>query len=130
MHRYPYRVSAYRYSNRNIGIGNLMVSSLNFVKSDMEYRYRQNIGPSISVIGISVNFHIGASCKTNAFQASFYNMIVKLWNTICKTAPVHGFSNISSFKQLLKQTYLTLFNASFDTDFPCTWTLSRDCSCH
>jgi hypothetical protein len=69
-------------------------------------------------------------CKTNAFQASFYNRIVKLWNTICKTAPVHGFSNISSFKQLLKQTYLTLFNASFDIDFPCTWTLSRDCSCH
>ena len=69
-------------------------------------------------------------CKTNAFQASFYNRIVKLWNTICKSAPVHGFSNISSFKQLLKQTYLTLFNASFDIDFPCTWTLSRDCSCH
>jgi hypothetical protein len=69
-------------------------------------------------------------CKTNTFQASFYNRIVKLWNTICKSAPVHGFSNISSFKQLLKQTYLTLFNASFDVDFPCTWTLSRDCSCH
>ena len=67
-------------------------------------------------------------CKTNAFQASFYNRIVKLWNTICKSAPVHGLSNISSFKQLLKQTYLTLFNASFDIDFPCTWTLSRDCS--
>jgi hypothetical protein len=69
-------------------------------------------------------------CKTNAFQASFYNRIVKFWNTICKSAPVHGFSNISSFKQLLKQTYLTLFNASFDIDFPCTWTLSRDSSCH
>jgi hypothetical protein len=65
--------------------------------------------------------------KTNAFQASFYNQIVKLWNTIFKSAPVHGFSNISSFKQLLKQTYLTLLNASFD--FPCTWTLSGDCSC-
>jgi hypothetical protein len=33
-------------------------------------------------------------CKTNAFQASFYNRIVKLWNAICKTAPVHDFSNI------------------------------------
>ena len=69
-------------------------------------------------------------CKTNAFQASFYNRIVKLWNTICKSAPVHGFSNISSFKQLLKQSYQTLFNASFEIDFPCTWTLSCDCPCH
>jgi hypothetical protein len=25
--------------------------------------YRQNIGPSISVIGISVNFHIGVSLQ-------------------------------------------------------------------
>jgi hypothetical protein len=69
-------------------------------------------------------------CKTNAFQASFYNRNVKLWNTICKPAPVHGFSNISSFKQLLKQSYQTLFNASFEIDFPCTWTLSCDCPCH
>jgi hypothetical protein len=69
-------------------------------------------------------------CKTSTYQASYYNRIVKLWNTICKTAPVQRFSNVSSFKQLLKEKYLTLFNSSFDIDMPCTWTLSHDCACH
>ncbi len=30
-------------------------------------------------------------CKTSTYQASYYNRIVKLWNTICKTAPVQRF---------------------------------------
>ncbi len=69
-------------------------------------------------------------CKTSTYQTSYYNRIVKLWNTICKTAPVQRFSNVSSFKQLLKEKYLTLFNSSFDIDMPCTWTLCHECACH
>ena len=36
-------------------------------------------------------------CKTNTFQASYFNRIVKLWNYICKFSPPTSFSTTASF---------------------------------
>ena len=34
---------------------------------------------------------IPSYCKTNVFQASFFNRIVKLWNSVCNLAPLNHF---------------------------------------
>jgi len=45
-----------------------------------------------------------AYCKTATFQASFFNRIVKPWNTICNLAPHDKFSGLSLFKYFLRAT--------------------------
>ena len=67
---------------------------------------------------------------TTTFQASFFNRTVKPWNTICNLASPDKFSSLSIFKNFLRTTYFTLLDTTFDIDMPCTWFLSRDCSCH
>ena len=45
----------------------------------------------------SYNLKTPAVCKTNTFQASYFNRIVKLWNYICKFSPPTSFSTTASF---------------------------------
>ena len=71
-----------------------------------------------------------AYCKTATFQASFFNRIVKPWNTICNLAPQDKFSTQSLFKYFLRATYFTLLDTTYDIDMPCTWFLFRNCPCH
>ena len=71
-----------------------------------------------------------AYCKTATFQASFFNRIVKPWNTICNLAPHDKFSSLSLFKYFLRATYFTLLDTTYDIDMPCTWFLFRNCPCH
>lgn len=69
-------------------------------------------------------------CKTSAFQASYFNRIVKLWNFICKSVPDSSFSSIDVFNNFLKQTLTSLLCTTFDVECPCTWSLVRSCACH
>ena len=92
---------------------------VSFVNSD---RTRLSQNPSLTV---KVPF-----CKTRTFQASYFNRIVKLWNTTCKILPPSSFSSLSTFKCSIKLMYHNLNTQIFDVDQPCTWTLVRGCSCH
>ena len=49
---------------------------------------------------------------------------------ICNLAPYDNFSSLSSFKKILRATYFTLLDTTYNIDMPCTWFLSRNCSCH
>ena len=71
-----------------------------------------------------------AYCKTATFQTSFFNRIVKPWNTICNLAPQDKFSSPSLFTYFLHATYFTLLDITYNIDMPCTWFLSRNCPCH
>ena len=62
-------------------------------------------------------------CKISAFQASYFNRIVKLWNLTCKSVPESSFSRFDVFKNFLKQTLPSLLRTTFDVECPCTWSL-------
>ena len=66
-------------------------------------------------------------CKTSAFQASYFNRIVKF---TCKSVPESSFSSIDVFKIFLKQTLTSLLRTTFDVECRCTWSLVRSCACH
>jgi hypothetical protein len=69
-------------------------------------------------------------CKTNTFQSSYYNRVVKIWNTVCQEVSPDIFHNPNSFKHYLKRRYYTLISNVYDVDMACTWSLTRDCPCH
>jgi hypothetical protein len=46
------------------------------------------------------------SCKTNAFQSSFFNHIVPLWNCVCKIACPADLRSLTMFKSFLPRTYV------------------------
>ena len=69
-------------------------------------------------------------CKTTTFQSSYYNRIVKIWNTVSQEVSLDSFSRPSSFKCYLKHKYSILINSIYDVDVSCTWSLTRDCPCH
>ena len=71
-----------------------------------------------------------ALCKTTTFQSSFFNRIVKPWNLICRFADPVIFSSLPCFKRFLKAAFFSELSTTYDIDFPCTWSLSRNCSCH
>ena len=69
-------------------------------------------------------------CKTTTFQSSYYNRIVKIWNTVTQEVSLESFSRPSSFKCYLKRKYLDMIDSNYDVDKSCTWSLIRDCPCH
>ena len=69
-------------------------------------------------------------CKTTTFQSSYYNRIVKIWNTVTQEVSPESFSRPSSFKCYLKRKYLDMIDSNYDVDKSCTWSLIRDCPCH
>lgn len=70
------------------------------------------------------------SCKTSTYQASYFNRIVKLWNSVCKVAPPKLFSSVAVFKSFLFRHYSELLLSVFNVNMSCTWSTSRDCPCH
>ena len=62
-------------------------------------------------------------------QGSYFNRIVKLWNSVCTILPPNSFSFLSCFKRHLKETYRDLCVTRFAVDMPCTWSLVRDYPC-
>ena len=69
-------------------------------------------------------------CKTSTFKASYFNRIVRMWNSICKVAPSSSFSSLASFRRFLIKLYNVLLRTVFDVDLTCTWSIVRDCACH
>ena len=69
-------------------------------------------------------------CKTTTFQASFFNRIVKIWNSICKVATCSSFTSVTTFKTFLINHYNELLLNVFDANLTCTWSVVRDCACH
>jgi hypothetical protein len=69
-------------------------------------------------------------CRTSTFQSSYYNRIVKTWNTICKETNLDTICTPSSFKHLLKRRYANLLSSTYDVEMACTWSIVRDCPCH
>jgi hypothetical protein len=55
-------------------------------------------------------------CKTNTFQSSYYNRVVKIWNTVCQEVSPDIFRNPNSFKHYLKRRYHTLISNVYDVD--------------
>ena len=49
-------------------------------------------------------------CKTNTFQSSYYNRVVKIWNTVCQEVSPDIFRNPNSFKDYLKHRYYYYIN--------------------
>ena len=68
-------------------------------------------------------------CKTSTFQASYFNRIVRLWNTLCITAPKTIFSTLNTFNSHVKETMSDLLK-TYDVEWPCTWSSVRLCACH
>ena len=69
-------------------------------------------------------------CRTATFQTSYFNRIVKSWNTVCQDVDPDTFSSSISFKSFLKRRYLELLRSVYDVELSCTWSLVRDCPCH
>ena len=59
-------------------------------------------------------------CKTTTFQASFFNRIVKIWNS----------TSVTTFKTFLINHYNELLLNVFYANLTCTWSVVRDCACH
>ena len=70
------------------------------------------------------------TCKTSTLQASYFVCIVKLWNNLCNEAFPGGFTSLGCFKSFLKNLYKSLLMNVFDVDMVCSWSISRECSCH
>ena len=70
------------------------------------------------------------SCKTSLFKASYFNRITKLWNIMCKVAPLSSLGTLSSFKNCVTNHYFNLLANVFDIGQPCTWSAFIDSSCH
>ena len=68
-------------------------------------------------------------CKTTTFQ-SYYNRIVKIWNTVTQKISHDSFCRPSSFICYLKRKYSSLTDSNHDVDKSCTWSSIRDCPCH
>jgi hypothetical protein len=75
-------------------IGHLDLNVYDFVSFVNSDRTRLSQNPSLT---LKVPF-----CKTRTFQASYFNRIVKLWNTTCKILPRSSFSSLSTFKCSIK----------------------------
>ena len=102
------------------GYVDLDISSyVSFLKHD---RSRLTLNPSLV---LQVPF-----CKTTTYKNSYFNRIVHLWNSVCKTVSPNSFVTVSSFKNFFPQTYSYLRDSVFDVDMPCTWSRVRDCLCH
>ena len=69
-------------------------------------------------------------CRTNTFQSSYYNRVVKVWNIVCKDICLNTVSSPNTFKCLVKRRYSSIFVSIYDVNLSCTWSLFRDCSCH
>ena len=69
-------------------------------------------------------------CRTATFQSSYFNRIVKPWNSVCQDVNPDSFSSPISFKNFLKRRYLELLRSVYDVELSCTWSLVRDCPCH
>jgi hypothetical protein len=69
-------------------------------------------------------------CKTCTWSSSYFNHVVKLWNSICLLIDPSSFTSPSSFKLYLKMRYTHIPETVFDPDMTCTWSLKRDCGCH
>ena len=81
-------------------------------------------------VSFSESYPYVKTCKTTTFQASFFNRIVKPWNTICRLATSDKCSSLYISKNYLRATYFSLLDATFDINMPRTWILSPNCPCH
>ena len=73
----------------------------------------------------SNSFNLTTSfCKTSTFQASYFNRIVKLRNTISTSAPKTIFSTLNTFQNHVKETLSDLLK-TYDVERPCTWSVVR-----
>ena len=70
----------------------------NFVSFIGHNRTRNCPNPSL-VLKVS-------SCKTSAFQSSFFNRTVPLWNYVCKIACPADLRSLTMFKSFLSRTYV------------------------
>ena len=68
--------------------------------------------------------------KTSTFQASFFNRIVKLWNYVCKLAPLTSFSSPTVFQLFVRKLMSTQLSRVYEINYPCPWTLVPTCLCH
>ena len=69
-------------------------------------------------------------CKTSTFQASYFNRIVKLWNYVCKLAPLTSFSSPTAVQLCVRKLMSTHLSRVYEINYPCTWTLGPTCPCH
>jgi hypothetical protein len=68
--------------------------------------------------------------KTCSYSSSYFNRVIKLWNSVCLLIDPSSFTSPSSFKLYLKMRYKHILETVFDPDMTCTWSLKRDCGCH
>ena len=54
--------------------------------------------------------------RTNAFHSSYYNRIIKIWNTVCKEVSFDCVPDPSSFKNLLKRRYSSVVNSIYNVE--------------
>ena len=64
-------------------------------------------------------------CRTATFQSSYFNRIVKPWNSVCQGVNPGTFSSPISFKNFLKRRYLELLRSVYDVELSFTWSLMR-----
>jgi hypothetical protein len=69
-------------------------------------------------------------CKTCTYSSSYFNRVVKLWNSVCLLIDPSSFTSPSSFKIYLSMRYEHILETVFDPDMTFTWSLKRDCGCH
>ena len=55
-------------------------------------------------------------CRTATFQSSYFNRIVKPWNSVCQDVNPDTFSSPISFKNVLKRRYLELLHSVYHVE--------------
>ena len=55
-------------------------------------------------------------CRTATFQSSYFNRIVKPWNSVCQDVNPCTFSSPISFKNVLKRRYLELLHSVYNVE--------------
>ena len=59
-------------------------------------------------------------CKTCTYSSSYFNRVIKLWNSVCVSIDPSSFTSSSSFKLYLKMRYKNILETVSDPDMTCT----------
>jgi hypothetical protein len=101
------------------------------LKTQLLHKIKQNtIAKKYRYIGIFFPVSVFVFSQIPQQPTSYYNRVVKIWNTVCQEVSPDIFHNPNSFKHYLKRRYHTSISNVYDVDMACTWSLTRDCPCH
>jgi hypothetical protein len=70
---------------------------------------------------LSIEYLETPLCKTCSYISSYFNRVVKLWNSVCNSIDPRRFLFPSPFRIYLKNKYNHTLETVFDPEMTCTW---------